>query len=361
MAPPDGSTGADTGTTTTTTTADTGTTTGTTGTTGTDTDTGTGTTGTETGTKGADTTGTTKAADTGTTTTTTKAADTGTTTDTGKTPIVGDWPEDWREKYAGEDEKILGQLKRYSSPKAALDALFEARKKISAGPSKSTALPADATEDQIKAYREENGIPETPDKYDVDLGDGHVWGEDAKPVIESFTKFAHTKNMPPGQVKELLAWWAGDRAQMVDSWVKADGEYKKQNVDAMAAEWGPNLSREQRIADEFWQGMGPAVYAAVKDARDQQGRRLLDNAEVVRAANRMQREINPAGTVIPGSGINSEQAIGSEIDAIKAKMADFNSEYYKGEKITVNGRVDTKLAHRFYELTQAQEKSQGRK
>lgn len=275
---------------------------------------------------------------------------------------VGDWPEDWREKYAGEDEKALGVLKRYSSPKAALDALFAAQKKISSGATKATALPPDATEEQIKAYREEHGIPETPDKYDVDLGDGHVWGDDAKPVIESFTKFAHSKNLPPSQVKELLAWWAGDRAKMAESWIQADNDYKKQNTDALAAEWGPNLSREVRIATEFWQGnMPPALYERFQTARDAQGRLLFADAELIRAANRMQREINPAGTVIPGSGINSEQAIGSEIDAIKAKMGDQNSEYYRGEKIEVNGRKDTKLAHRYYELLQAQEKSQGRR
>jgi hypothetical protein len=276
---------------------------------------------------------------------------------------VGDWPEDWREKYAGVDEKILGQLKRYSSPKAALDALFEARKKISSGQvGKATALPADATEEQIKAYREEHGIPETPDKYDVDLGDGHVWGEDAKPTVDAFTKFAHAKNMQPGVVKELLGWWAGERAAAAEHWEKADGEFKKQNLDKLSAEWGPNLSRETRIAQEFWQtNMPPELYARFQTARDAQGRLLFADAELIRAANRMQREINPAGTVIPGSGINSEQAITSELDAIKAKMGDLNSDYYKGEMITVNGRKDTKLAHRFYELTQAQEKSQGRK
>ena len=35
----------------------------------------------------------------------------------------GDWPADWRQKYAGDDPKILKRLERYGSPKAALDAL----------------------------------------------------------------------------------------------------------------------------------------------------------------------------------------------------------------------------------------------
>jgi len=280
------------------------------------------------------------------------------------TPVVaGDWPEDWREKYAGTDEKVLNQLKRYSSPKAALDSLFEARKKISTGAAaKPAALADDATPEQIKAYREELGIPDAPEGYDTVIADGHVWGDDAKPVVDSFTKFAHTKNTPPGVVKDMLTWWANERQGQADAYAKLDADYRKANLDKLSAEWGANLSRESRIATEFWQSqMPPEVYARLQTARDDKGMLLFNDAEFIRAANRMQREVNPSATVIPGSGINSEQAIGTELESIVKMMGDQNSPYFKGEKVTIDGRSDTKMAHRFIELTRAQERSAGRR
>src|SRR5688572_1733397 len=73
-----------------------------------------------------------------TTTTTTKApADPGILATDGEekkeTPVAATWPEDWRKTYAGDNEKLLKQMERYSSPKAAFDALIALKQKVSKG------------------------------------------------------------------------------------------------------------------------------------------------------------------------------------------------------------------------------------
>ena len=42
--------------------------------------------------------------------------------DGGEKPAVGEWPDDWREKLAGGDDKFLRELKRYGSLKSWSDA-----------------------------------------------------------------------------------------------------------------------------------------------------------------------------------------------------------------------------------------------
>lgn len=99
-------------------------------------------------------------------------------------PVAGDWPEDWRSKAAGGDEKLMKFLERYNSPKAVVGALVDARKLISQGVNRPPK--ADATPEEVAAWRAENGIPEKPDGYEVSLPDGFVIGEADKPVVDSF-------------------------------------------------------------------------------------------------------------------------------------------------------------------------------
>lgn len=241
-----------------------------------------------------------------------------------------------------------------------MDALFEARQKISQGLQKPK-LPDNATPEQIAEYRQALGVPEAPDKYDVSLGDGHVWGEADKPLLESFTKAAHESNVPAEYLKPILKWYDQLQQQQHEARTLADAGYKKANVDRLASEWGGNLGMETRIADEFMQQMGPEMYEKFKGARDGEGNLLFANADFIRWANKMQRELNPTGTVLPGTGINSMQAAETRKAEIEAMMKDSNSAYFKGEKITKNGRTDTKIALEYYDLLQAIERQQGRK
>jgi len=80
-------------------------------------------------------------------------------TDAGSTEAT--WRDDWRQQMAGEDAKALKQLERYNSPADVATALRAAQLKISSGELKST-LPGGATEQQVAAWRAENGIPTEP-------------------------------------------------------------------------------------------------------------------------------------------------------------------------------------------------------
>lgn len=268
-------------------------------------------------------------------------------------PPKGDWPDDWREKMAGGDEKLLEQFKRFSSPQALRDSWLEQRKTLSQR-AERPKLPDNATAEQIAAYRKEMGIPETPDKYDVSLGDGHVWGDADKPLLESFTKAAHDAHIPPEAVKPMLKWYDALQQQQAEARTLKDAEFKKSNVDALAGEWGGSLGMEVRIADEFVQGMGAEMYERFRGARDAEGNLLYANADFIRWANKMQREFNPAGTVVPGSGITAPQAMESEITQIESLMGDRTSQYWKGPEAE-------KMQARYRQLIDARERQGGKR
>lgn len=257
---------------------------------------------------------------------------TGKTTDSG---AKGPWPENWRELMAEGDEKFLDTLKRYGSPLAFRDAYKEARKKLSER-AQRPKLPDNPTEEQVKAYRAELGIPETPEGYDTSLGDGHVWGEADKPLLQSFTKAAHDANVPPEHVKPLLKWYEGLQQQQLEARQNADASWKKQNVDELREEWGADYRMELRIVDEFFETLPDGLGEVLLNARDADGRPLGANAKFIRWANRMQREANPLATVLPGSGVNSMQAMEAELDKLRKLMGDRESEYWKGPSAAKN-------------------------
>ena len=78
------------------------------------------------------------------------------------------WPDDWREQLAAGDEGLLKQLKRYASPANYAKAGFEAQQRLRAGQAKEP-LPENPTPEQITAWRKDNGIPEAPDGYKIEV------------------------------------------------------------------------------------------------------------------------------------------------------------------------------------------------
>jgi hypothetical protein len=251
---------------------------------------------------------------------------------------------------AGGDDKKLALLKRYASPLAAVDALHDVRTKMSKGEIKVvSALKANATPEELKAWRADNGIPETWQGYDTTIEEGHVWGDADKPVLESFTQAAHEANLPPTAVKAALKWYEGHQAKIIETQMNEDAGFKKANIDELASEWGGALNREVAIASEFFQKLPDGLGDALMGARDGNGRLLMANAKFIRWANSMERSANPAATVMPGSGIHAAQALESELAGIKVLMADPNSKYYKGPE-------SKKLNERYLQLLEAKEK-----
>lgn len=319
---------------------------------------------TETKQTGGDATGAAAAATTqvagaaaGSTTTTTQAtASTGTVLDDGgtqaatTTQTAGAWRDDWRVAMASGDDKLAKQLDRYASPEAVAKALREAQVKISSGQVKAP-LPKDATPEQVAAWRADNGIPESPDKYDLTLPNGVVLGEADKPIVDTFTKFAHDKNWTPDKVKEGLEWYHQYQGQIIEQRAAKDAEYKRDAEDKLRAEWGGDYRVNQRVLKEHLDNQG--MTDLLLGARDASGRLLLANPEFVRTLVAEARDKNPIASVMPSGGGNAIEGAQAELAKLRGMMGDHQSAYWKGPD---SGRLQA----RFRELTEAVDRQKTR-
>lgn len=173
-------------------------------------------------------------------------------------PEKGYWPEDWRQKYAKGDAKLLKRLERFASPAAAIDAWIAAQAKISSGALKEP-LKADASPEELAAWRAENGVPETPDKYELQLTDGLIVGEADKPFVDDFLKTAHGKNMDAGTVSAAVNWFLSKQEEAVAARAEKDATIRAQCFDQLREEFGPQYKNEIKIAMAALDNAPPGV------------------------------------------------------------------------------------------------------
>lgn len=241
------------------------------------------------------------------------------------------WPDNWREELAGGDEAFLKQLRRYSSPANYAKAGYEAQQRIRAGAAKEP-LPENPSAEQVAAWRKDNGIPEKAEDYKIEPGDGLVFGEADKPMLDAFRTFAHERNWTPQQVNQGAAFVAQLGEQQRAAMDEADRSFRMEAQDALQEEWGrefrPNLQNLRNMVDRYGE---PGFGDALMGARSPDGKLLGDNPAFLRMLNTMAREINPLGTVVPAGVQDGGKALETEIAELKQMMRDDPDAYYKAD------------------------------
>lgn len=245
------------------------------------------------------------------------------------------WPDDWRDRASKGDEKRLAKLQRYTSPEAALDALFAAQQKLSSGELKSAKPKAD-TPEAIAEWRKENGIPEKPEEYDLTLPDGLVVGEQDKPLIGEFVKDMHGANAHPDVVKKAVASYYKLQEQALQARYEADVDIKVATEDELRAEWGSDYRRNVSSINGLLDSAPEGIKDKIMTARFADGTPLASDANALRWLANLSREINPVATVVPGAGANAGEAIATEISTLTKMMGDRTSDYWKGPNAEKN-------------------------
>ena len=268
------------------------------------------------------------------------------------TIVVADSPEDWRQEDAGGDEKVLKRLERYASRKAVAVALIAAQAKISSGELK-TPLKANATAEEVAEWREANGVPASPDKYEVTPENGGKFEGDDKTFVDGFLKVAHTANMSQAQVNELLSWRFAEQEKVKTEQESLDTEFRQQADDALRAEWGVDYRRNLQLANSLLDLAPEGTKDRLLQARLSDGTPLGDDPAVLGFLVHLAREINPVATVVPGSGANAATVVDSELGNLRKLMGDTKSEYWKGPNAAKNQT-------RYRDLLTAVEKQQAR-
>lgn len=293
-----------------------------------------------------DTAATTTAAETtATTTAEATAADATTAAETTKTIVSGDtadtrevsttWPDDWRQRIAGEDKSALKTLERLNDPKALFDKVKNLEKKLNEKTSAPQRPGKDAKPEEVAEYRKALGIPETPDGYlaDLKLDGGKVLGDADKPIAESFAAALHEVDAPPAAVAKAVDWYFQHMEKVATAEAEADDAFKAENITTLKEDWGPvDFKRNINAIDTLFTDAPSEVKDLLLGGRTADGKRLGDDARVIRFLAKLATEINPAATVVPQGG-DVTKAMTTRIAEIEKMQRENRSAYFKDEAI----------------------------
>lgn len=264
----------------------------------------------------------------------------------------GKWPDTWRQEIAAGNEKELKRLERFDSPAAVFRSLRSLEQRLSSGELRSS-LPKDAKPEEIAKWRAENGIPESPEKYDLKFDSGLVIGDNDKPFVDAFLKVAHENNLTPNQVKAAVQYHFDAVKQQEEALAEKDATYEQEGEDTLRQEWGKefrsNINRIHALLDTAPQGLKDLVLGG----RLAGGVPLASHPDMLRWLIDIANQVNPVGTLVAAGGGDMASSVDDEITSLKALMGNKNSKYWKGPEAE-------KLQKRYRDLLSARDRLQKR-
>lgn len=234
-------------------------------------------------------------------------------------------------KYERRMEQVLTQLKRFKSMDDAIVSGFAAQEKLRSGEHKK------APEDPKEAaeWRKEQGIPETPDAYQIPTIDGHQWGEQDQPVIDSFRGIAHTAGLNQEQVNALVKWQVENNKRIEAEYetrlAQVDREDREECHDKIRSEFGiaefkPSLNIAKRLIEDdevFGPDMAPIITSArYYDTETGNWHRLTNHPVIMRGLISLALDRYGEGAMVPTDGRVATTNRVAEIEKIMAQDYD---------------------------------------
>jgi hypothetical protein len=206
----------------------------------------------------------------------------------GKTEAKSPWGDNWREEMASGDEDVAKAISRYGSPKGVARALREAQATISSG-LKRPAKPDGKDEKAMAEWRKAEGIPDDPTGYKLPEAVQKKMVDEDKPILSSFTEFAHKKGARP-DVVEIASEWYVDMVEAAHAKQITDDKIASEEAeDALRKDWAHGeFKANTTLAHRFIEGI-PGVGAKWAEARID-GKRIGDIPEFISWAADQGRE-----------------------------------------------------------------------
>lgn len=238
---------------------------------------------------------------------------------------------DWRDGIAGDDDKFKSTLERYATPSDFGNAHREMNQKLRAG-QMLPALADDATEDDIKSFREQNSIPLEADGYLESLPDGLVVGENDKDLVMDFMGALHEVNADPKIAHKAIEWYNKLEESQQEAEAELDAEHARQTTDALRDPeegWGKDYRTNMNLIKSALSSfMGDEASEQLLNGRYQDGRGFFNDANVLKGFAAMARQVNDVAPLIDNDP-DQLQSLHDEIKSIESKMG--TKEYKEDE------------------------------
>lgn len=240
------------------------------------------------------------------------------------------WPSDWREQsvQAIGDPKAAKLLERFQSPVDMAKALVAAQQKIRSGEYKRAAPVGDNPE-EIKAWREEQGIPDSPEGYEIP----QIQGVDlasldpvAKAGVDVLRQGLHKANLNKEQGATVAQAMLDLAASQTEAQAEADATRMDNVEDTLRAEWGPEYRKNLNMNGALLsQHFGDEMDDVLK-ARMPNGTRLADHPVFNKFLNAMARATG--NDVMFDGDVAGGKSVDARIQEIKQIMETNINEYY---------------------------------
>ena len=242
----------------------------------------------------------------------------------------------WREAMAGDDADDMATLGRFQDPKALWGRTKELTKKLSSGELKQVvAFPEKGNDHEKAQWRLDNGVPETPDKYDIKLDGNVVVGEDDKPVVDGFLKYAHSKNWNNAQAKEAMQWYFGEyQVQQQAAIREQDQEFMAETQAALSAAWGADYKRNNQAMANILSRMPEKLRERFWNGRLGDGRPIGSDPDMVKFLVDAELQINPHTTLMGPAGANELRNVEQRIAEIETMMKTNRKAYNDNKAIS---------------------------
>jgi hypothetical protein len=238
------------------------------------------------------------------------------------------WPDDWREKMSGGDEKLLKELKRFASVETWAKSQRALRQKLSSGEYKRASLPENATDEEKAAWRKENGIPDSPEGYAIPQIKGHEWSDADKPIVSEFLKDLHAAGTPQPQAEAALKWYAKFQQDQAAARTELIRVAKDQRDDALRDEFKSEYRSRVNLINRAMKDpevVDPEFGQAIMSAVDSNGVPLRFHPAVALHISKLAMQTYGSAGLISGE---QGARMGSRIDEIKKIMNTDLDKYY---------------------------------
>ena len=148
----------------------------------------------------------------------------------------------------------------------------------------------------------------------LDLEGALVIGDDDKPMVDSFLKQAHTMNLAQDVVKAQIGWYFGTYIpELEKARSEQDTEFRAQAQEMLRKDWGADY-KANVTAVQTLIGMLPEKERELFwGGRLADGTAIGDHPMVLKWLAQVERERNPASTLVPPDMKNDQSSIEAEL------------------------------------------------
>ena len=237
----------------------------------------------------------------------------------GSTAAAMGWGDDWRARLAGGDAEELKRLERFQGPENVYRSYRELEARMSRGELKPV-LPKDATPEEQARWRTEAGLPAKAEDYKITLPEGRKPPAEDDAFLTAFKKSAHEANYTQAQVDNAVRSFYAEVDRQEQAMTAAEKAAETAAEDALRKDWGNDYRTNKNMAEALL-ARAPAGF------RDRFMNGYLADRTPIRASPdawkwlvQIEREINPASTVVPNTGGDLGKTIDAEITELKKQM-----------------------------------------